>query len=52
MYYDCYHGVYFCEGRPVGSETIKPISTRLDGWFFSQSQLKSLDDETCDSDKM
>ena len=44
MYYDYYRGVYFCEGRPIDAKTIKPISTRLDGWFFSQSQLKSLDD--------
>ena len=44
MYYDYYHGVYFCEGRPIGAKTIKPVSTRLDGWLFSQSQLKSLDD--------
>ena len=44
MYYDCYKGVYFVEGQPSGARGIKPISTRLDGWCFSQSQLKSLDD--------
>lgn len=43
MYYDCYKGIYFIEGHPAG-RTIKPISTRLDGIWFSESQLKSLDD--------
>ena len=43
MYYDFYNGVYFVEGHP-SAKAIKPISTRLDGYFFSQSHLKSLDD--------
>ena len=43
MYFDCYNGIYFVEGHPP-AKAIKPILTRLDGYFFSQSQLKSLDD--------
>lgn len=44
MYSDLYNGVYFVEGLPAGAKIIRPISTTLDGCWFSQSQLKSLDD--------
>ena len=44
MYFDCYNGIWFIEGFPVGTKVISPISTTLDGVLFSQSQLKSLDD--------
>ena len=43
MYYAEYQGVYFVEGRPAEAVAIGPISTELNG-FFSQNQLKSLDD--------
>lgn len=44
MYSDYYDGVYFVEGSPAGARSIRPISTTLNGCWFSQSQLKSLDD--------
>jgi len=43
MYYAEFQGVYFIEGSPPEAAAIAPISTELNG-FFSQNQLKSLDD--------
>jgi hypothetical protein len=43
MYYAEFQGVYFVEGSPTGAVSIGSVSTELNG-FFSQNQLKSLDD--------
>lgn len=43
MYYAEYQGVYFIEGSPKEASPLAPISSELNG-FFSQNQLKSLDD--------
>ncbi|NDC75088.1 hypothetical protein EBZ70_07340 [bacterium] len=36
-------GIYFIEGAPQEAKFIEAVSTELNG-FFSQNQLKSLDD--------
>lgn len=43
MHYAEHQGVYFVEGRPAEAVALGSISTELNG-FFSQNQLKSLDD--------
>jgi hypothetical protein len=43
MYFAEFKGVYFIEGSPQEAITIEQISSELNG-FFSQNQLKSLDD--------
>jgi Ni,Fe-hydrogenase III component G len=43
MYSAEYKGIYFVEGMPNSTRVIQDISTEINQ-FFSQSQLKTLDD--------
>jgi hypothetical protein len=43
MYFSTHKQIYFVEGPVSGAKRFGPISTELNS-FFSQNQLKSLDD--------